>query len=98
MYGYRMVIREKPTDAGSRYEPEHRRIAAEALGRPLLKNEFVHHLNGDKHDSRNVNLLICDRSYHEWLHSRMARLYQQEHFSHLPDSIESGASSVGVLA
>jgi hypothetical protein len=66
--GYIIVYQE-----GKRHGFEHRLKAEKALGRPLKRTEIVHHVNCDKADNRNNNLLICDNAYHQWLHGEMAR-------------------------
>ena len=51
---------------------KHVEIVEKVLDRRLKTNECVHHINMIKTDNSKSNLLICDRSYHRWLHGRYA--------------------------
>jgi hypothetical protein len=48
----------------------HRAVVSEHLGRPLTKNEVVHHVNGDIRDNRLENLLLLTEEEHVELHRR----------------------------
>lgn len=67
-------------DSKNRIRPLHVLAAEKVLGRELRAGETVHHVDGNKKNYRNDNLLICTRAYHAALHHRMSYLYQQEHF------------------
>lgn len=50
---------------------EHRSIAERVLGRKLTTAERVHHLDYDKTNNKNSNLVVCpDEAYHRLLHAR----------------------------
>jgi len=49
----------------------HRTVAEAALGRELSWQERVHHVDYDKTNNKNSNLVVCpDESYHRLLHAR----------------------------
>lgn len=50
---------------------QHVILAELALGKPLPAQAEVHHVDGNKHNNSNTNLVICeDHSYHGLLHRR----------------------------
>ena len=53
----------------------HEVIAEKALGKPLPKGAEVHHIDENKLNNKNSNLVICpSRSYHFLLHRRQRAL------------------------
>src|SRR6185369_16668396 len=66
-HGYHLV--------GPKAKLQHVLIAETALGKPLPFGAEVHHVNENKLDNRNENLVICqDTEYHSLLHVRKRAL------------------------
>lgn len=59
---------EVMTEQGYRYE--HRVIAEQTLGRPLVQGEVVHHINGNTQDNRPENLEVLRNGEHVARHGR----------------------------
>lgn len=55
---------------GGKYILEYRLIAEKKIGRRLMSNEIVHHINGDVTDNRAENLEIMTQAEHASIHSR----------------------------
>ena len=105
--GYVYVLAKDSPMAGAKgYVLEHRLVMAEALGRPLLRGENVHHLNGDRRDNRLENLELWNTVQPagqripdkvQWAID-ILRLYSPESLSsesdaavsNLPDALRSG--------
>lgn len=72
--GYRVIFQpEHPTSMKSEnwdgYVYEHIYFIETELGRPLSKEEVVHHLDGDTGNNRLGNLLVLSRGMHLRLHA-----------------------------
>lgn len=68
---------------GGTWRGQHRVVAERVLGRRLKRHEEVHHIDGNKRNNKNENLLICTRAYHRALHRRC---YDRFRSWHLPPS------------
>ena len=66
-YNY-AIVPEHPKAIAHGYVLEHRIIMENHLGRLLLENEVVHHINGNKKDNNVDNLRVMDKKEHARLH------------------------------
>lgn len=75
-YGYILVLKRSHHRANIMgYVFEHILIAEKALGKPILEKTDIHHIDGNKSNNCNTNLVICqDRGYHHFLHRRQRAL------------------------
>lgn len=75
---FRISIDEVPVKTFSIFSKstsEHRIIAETALGKKLPKRCVIHHIDKNKKNNKNTNLVICqDAAYHFLLHQRTRAL------------------------
>lgn len=63
--GYVMIkIPNNPMARINSWVPEHRLIMSQIIGRPLIRKEEVHHINGNKQDNRPENLMLLPKPEH----------------------------------
>lgn len=72
--GYRLLFLPDHPKAMSNsnwvgYVYEHIVVVEKRMGRPLARNEVVHHLDGNRSNNRWENLLVIDRGQHAKLHA-----------------------------
>lgn len=68
-YLYCRTIPVHPKANSKGLYPLHRVLAEIKMGRALLDNEDVHHVNGDKTDNRPENLEVLSKSEHAKKHN-----------------------------
>lgn len=59
---------------------EHRACVQRMIGRDLLPDEEVHHINGKKWDNKRGNLALMTRENHQRWHGRLSWMYERKMF------------------
>ena len=67
--GYKQIYKPNSPEARENgYAPEHRVKASKKLGRQLLPDEVVHHIDGNKKNNRSKNLQVMTSKQHWHVH------------------------------
>lgn len=64
------VGKSHPLSCPNGYCYEHKLVMVAALGRQIMPNEVIHHINGDKTDNRIENLEVVPRGEHNQHHNQ----------------------------
>lgn len=73
----------------------HRLVMEQTLGRKLLENEVVHHINGNKKDNRPENLVVMSASEHSRLEN-LGKKLTQEHKEKVSKSLIGNQRRKGI--
>lgn len=69
-----MSARYKQIEVNGKSMLEHRYVMERHLGRKLLHDEQIHHINGDRFDNRVENLMVVNQEehdrFHKWKYSK----------------------------
>ncbi len=84
------------TDVNGKTVSVHRLVMEEKLGRPLTKDEVVHHINGDKKDNRPENLAVMSFSEHSRMEN-LGKKLSEEHKAKVSKSLIGNKRRLGVL-
>ena len=76
--GYRIM-----NGTSEKHKREHRWVMEQFLGRPLKRDEQVHHLNGNRLDNRIENLIVMSNRDHHLLHQQLIRERKKTNVSSL---------------
>ncbi len=83
-YNYKKI---KSQDGSTR--DEHRIIMEDHLGRSLLRNEVVHHRDGDKFNNQITNLQLISLAEHTRSHVKSKQGFSSLYFSKMEDADKS---------
>lgn len=68
------MYRYKSLKRGGKRIDEHRLLMVKKLGRPLTRNEVVHHVDGDCTNNSLDNLIVMTRSAHSSMHMKGVKM------------------------